>query len=144
MADQVGLSLEETTGGLAAFASAGLLGSDAGTSFKTMLQRLVPQSEAAATKMAELGISAYDAQGNFIGMEDTAAFQAIPGIPHEGKPVDRFEPRDDCLLQLDQKPPDCRKIHASFSRRTRRARAGSCAAFALGYGSRRRAPTSDA
>jgi TP901 family phage tail tape measure protein len=69
VAKQTGLSIEETTGGLAAFASAGLIGSDAGTSFKSMLQRLTPQSKEAAALMEELGISAYDAQGNFIGLE---------------------------------------------------------------------------
>lgn len=72
VASQTGLSIEETTGGLAAFASAGLLGSDAGTSFKSMLQRLTPQSAEAKAKMDELGISAYDAQGNFIGLESFA------------------------------------------------------------------------
>lgn len=69
VASQTGLSIEETTAGLASFASAGLLGSDAGTSFKSMLQRLTPQSVEAANLMDRLGISAYDAQGNFIGLE---------------------------------------------------------------------------
>jgi TP901 family phage tail tape measure protein len=68
VANQTGLSIEETTGGLAAFASAGLIGSDAGTSFKSMLQRLTPQSLEAKNMMSDLGISAYDAQGNFIGL----------------------------------------------------------------------------
>lgn len=72
VASQTGLTIEETTGGLAAFASAGLIGSDAGTSFKTMLQRLNPQSEAAATLMADLGLSAYDSQGEFIGLSEYA------------------------------------------------------------------------
>lgn len=72
IAAQTGLTIEETTGTLSAFAAAGLLGSDAGTSFKSMLQRLTPQSAEAKTKMDELGISAYDAQGNFIGMEKFA------------------------------------------------------------------------
>ena len=72
VAAATGLSIEETTATLAAFASQGLLGSDAGTSFKTMLQRLTPQSKEAADKMAELGISAYDAAGNFVGMEKFA------------------------------------------------------------------------
>lgn len=72
VASQAGLTIEETTGGLAAFASAGLIGSDAGTSFKTMLQRLNPQSEAAATLMDELGLSAYDSQGEFIGLSEYA------------------------------------------------------------------------
>ncbi|GAA1250733.1 TP901 family phage tail tape measure protein [Microbacterium phyllosphaerae] len=72
IAAQTGLSIEETTATLAAFASQGLLGSDAGTSFKSMLQRLTPQSKEAADKMKELGISAYDASGNFVGMEKFA------------------------------------------------------------------------
>ena len=72
VASQVGLTIEETTGGLAAFASAGLIGSDAGTSFKSMLQRLTPQSKEAQKKMDELGISAYDAGGNFVGLEKFA------------------------------------------------------------------------
>lgn len=72
VADATGLSIEETTGGLAAFASAGLVGSDAGTSFKSMLQRLTPQSQEAQAKMDELGISAYDAQGNFVGLSKFA------------------------------------------------------------------------
>lgn len=69
VAAATGLSIEETTATLAAFASQGLLGSDAGTSFKTMLQRLTPQSAEAKKKMDELGISAYDASGQFVGME---------------------------------------------------------------------------
>ena len=72
VADQTGLSIEETTAGLTAFANAGLIGSDAGTSLKSMLQRLTPQSKEAANLMDDLGISAYDAQGNFVGLEKFA------------------------------------------------------------------------
>jgi TP901 family phage tail tape measure protein len=72
VAASTGLTIEETTGALAAFASAGLTGSDAGTSFKTMLMSLNPNSAAAATLMSDLGISAYDAQGEFIGMSEYA------------------------------------------------------------------------
>lgn len=72
VASQTGLSIEETTGALTAFASAGLLGSDAGTSFKSMLQRLTPQSAEAQKLMDQLGISAYDAQGNFVGLANFA------------------------------------------------------------------------
>lgn len=72
VAAATGLSIEETTATLAAFASQGLLGSDAGTSFKTMLQRLTPQSAEAKKRMDELGISAYDASGQFVGMEKFA------------------------------------------------------------------------
>ena len=72
VASQVGVSIEETTGTLSAFASAGLIGSDAGTSFKTMLLNLTPQSKRAATMMKELGLSAYDANGEFVGMAEYA------------------------------------------------------------------------
>lgn len=72
VAASTGLSIEETTGGLAAFAKAGLIGSDAGTSFKTMLMALTPNSVAAATEMEKLGINAYNAQGEFIGLSGFA------------------------------------------------------------------------
>ena len=72
VAASTGLSIEETTAGLTAFASAGLLGSDAGTSFKTMLQRLSAPTADAQKQMNQLGISAYDSQGNFIGLANVA------------------------------------------------------------------------
>lgn len=72
VANAMGLTVEETTGTLAAFADAGLLGSDAGTSFKSMLQRLTPISGEAAEEMERLNISAFDAQGNFIGIANFA------------------------------------------------------------------------
>jgi TP901 family phage tail tape measure protein len=72
VAAQMGLSIEETTGALAAFASAGLIGSDAGTSLRTMLLRLANPAGEAADLMSQLGINAYDAQGQFVGMQDLA------------------------------------------------------------------------
>ena len=66
MANSMGVSMTETVGTLAAFANAGMIGSDAGTSLKTMLQRL------SKPQMDELGISAYDASGNFVGLENFA------------------------------------------------------------------------
>jgi TP901 family phage tail tape measure protein len=68
VASQMGLSIEDATGTLAAFASAGLLGSDAGTSFKTMLLALQNPVPKTAEMMRQLGISAYDTQGNFVGI----------------------------------------------------------------------------
>ena len=72
VASQMGLSVEETVGSLTAFASAGLTGSDAGTSFRAMLLRLANPTKESADLMAELGINAYDAGGNFVGMADLA------------------------------------------------------------------------
>lgn len=72
VANQAGLSIEETTGTLAAFASAGLIGSDAGTSFRTMLTRLMNPSKEAAALMSEYGIAVYDASGQFTTMAGLA------------------------------------------------------------------------
>jgi len=72
VASQFGLSIEDTTGTLAAFASAGLIGSDAGTSFKTMLLALANPAAKTKDAMDDLGISAYDAQGKFVGITNLA------------------------------------------------------------------------
>lgn len=71
-ADAAGVSLEETVGTLSAFADRALVGSDAGTSLKTMLMMLQAPSDKAAETMDGLGISAYDAAGNFIGAAQLA------------------------------------------------------------------------
>ena len=72
VAAQMGLSIDETVGSLTAFASAGLIGSDAGTSFRAMLLRLANPTKESAELMSDLGISVYDTQGNFVGMESVA------------------------------------------------------------------------
>ena len=72
VANSFGVGMEETVGTLTAFANAGMIGSDAGTSLKTMLIALANPSDKAAALMDELGINAYDAQGNFIGLSALA------------------------------------------------------------------------
>ena len=72
VANSFGISMEETVGTLTSFANAGMIGSDAGTSLKTMLISLANPSSKAAGLMEELGISAYDAQGNFVGLAELA------------------------------------------------------------------------
>lgn len=57
VASQAGLSINQTTALLTQLARAGLLGSDAGTSLRTMLLRLVPTSKQAARAMNDLGIT---------------------------------------------------------------------------------------
>ena len=81
VASQMGLSIEDTTGSLAAFASAGLIGSDAGTSFKAMLQRLANPLGQGKKAMDELGISAYDAQGNFVGITSVPSSSRTSSVP---------------------------------------------------------------
>ncbi len=72
VASQMGMSLEETTGTLAAFAQNGIVGAEAGTQLKTVLQRLQNPAADAKSKMDELGVSAYDAQGKFVGLDAVA------------------------------------------------------------------------
>lgn len=72
VAQQTGLTLEDTTATLAAFADRGLKGADAGTSMKTMLERLNPTTKAAKQEFDALGISAYDQTGKFVGLQSIA------------------------------------------------------------------------
>lgn len=72
VANQFGLSIEEATGTLAFFASAGLIGSDAGTSLRTMLLHLAGPSTKAAKLMDEIGLEIYGANGEMVSMEQLA------------------------------------------------------------------------
>lgn len=58
-----GLSLNEAVGSLAAFSERGIVGSDAGTSFKTFLARLNPETKKAKALMEELGLDFFNAAG---------------------------------------------------------------------------------
>ncbi|ENF2771669.1 phage tail tape measure protein [Listeria monocytogenes] len=60
VASGVGLSFDDTSTMLAVFAQNGLKGSDAGTSLKTMLQRLHPTTKAAWEQFDALGLSIVD------------------------------------------------------------------------------------
>lgn len=71
-AKNAGWSIQETTAVLGKFADAGINGSDAGTSLKTMLQRLAAPTDTAAAKIKDLGINTRDSQGNLLGASDMA------------------------------------------------------------------------
>lgn len=64
IARQVGFSLEETTSILSILAQEGLRGSDAGTSLRTALLRLVAPTAQANDLIRSLGLTIRDAQGN--------------------------------------------------------------------------------
>jgi len=63
-------SIEETITALSMMANAGIQGSDAGTSLKTMLLRLMSPTKDAKEKLNSLGISLTDAQGRMISLRD--------------------------------------------------------------------------
>lgn len=71
-AKQAGLSIEETVGVLSAFDQAGIKGSDAGTSLKTMLNALTPSSKKARAAMAELGLEFTNSDGTFKNLSQVA------------------------------------------------------------------------
>lgn len=69
VASGLGLSFRDTTNALAVFAQNGLKGSDAGTSLKTMLMNLQPQTKAQTNMMRELGIITEDGSNRFFTAE---------------------------------------------------------------------------
>jgi len=69
VARQTGVSLEDTAASIALLANNGIKGSDAGTLLKSALLKLSAPSDQASGALQELGVSAFDAQGNFVGME---------------------------------------------------------------------------
>lgn len=70
VAKQFGIGLNDTVTSLALFANNGIKGSDAGTSLKTMLISLAKPSKESADAMKDIGFSAYDAAGNFVGLRE--------------------------------------------------------------------------
>lgn len=79
VAASVGMSFEDTAAALAVFANNGLKGSDAGTSLKTMLMNLQPQTKAQKALFEELGLVTaegtskfYDANGSLRSLSDVA------------------------------------------------------------------------
>lgn len=80
VANLAGASFADTATAIALMGNAGIKGSDAGTSLKTMLSNLQPATEKQATLFKELGLITedgsnkfYDAQGNLKSFADIAA-----------------------------------------------------------------------
>lgn len=65
------VSLEESSTLLGILANRGIKGSEAGTALNSIFVNLVGASSSANTAMTELGVSAWDAEGNFIGITKT-------------------------------------------------------------------------
>lgn len=83
VAKLTGLSLDETVQTMALLSPGFGSASDAGTSFKMFLSNLIPTTEKAKNAMKDLGLATsdnqslfFDAQGNFIGMEQAAGLLA--------------------------------------------------------------------
>lgn len=70
VAGKFGVDVDDFLTALSLTASGFSSGSDAGTSFKTFLQRLTPQSKEAAAAMASIGFSAFDSEGKMKSLQD--------------------------------------------------------------------------
>lgn len=77
-ATNAGLSLQETVAALSAFDAAGIKGSDAGTSLKTMLTRLIPASEKAEDALEKVGLQT--AAGNSEFVKANGEFESLTTI----------------------------------------------------------------
>ena len=85
VAKQLGIPIEDTVTAIGELANAGIKGSDAGTSLKTMLLGLTPNSKKAAETMKQLGVDAFNSQGKFVGMKDLIGqySKALDGLTQE-------------------------------------------------------------
>ena len=90
----VGMSFDDTNTALAVFANHGLKGSDAGTSLKTMLMNLSPQTKQATEEMQRLGLLTdegtskfFDQEGHLRSLSDIAGLlqDHLSGLTDEEK-----------------------------------------------------------
>jgi TP901 family phage tail tape measure protein len=65
-----GQNMDTLTTAITEMADAGITGSDAGTSLRTMMNRLNPQTKKAADEFKRLGVEVFDAHGNYKSMRD--------------------------------------------------------------------------
>ncbi|MGP3685821.1 phage tail tape measure protein [Streptomyces sp. IBSNAI002] len=70
VAAQLGVSIEDTATAVAMLARSGILGSKAGTSLRGIFTNLAAPTKRMKQGLAELGIEAWDTQGNFKGLRE--------------------------------------------------------------------------
>lgn len=94
VANLAGVDFKDTATAIALMGNAGIKGSDAGTSLKTMFQRLNPQTKVAREEMKRLGIITedganrfYDAEGNMKSLADVSQIlkSSLKGMSAEQK-----------------------------------------------------------
>lgn len=87
VAKQFKLSIDDTVTALSLFANNGIKGSDAGTSLKTMLIALANPAKKASDAMEEIGFTAYDANGQFVGLREMSdrLKKSLSGLTDEQK-----------------------------------------------------------
>lgn len=69
VSNQFGVSIDDATTSIAMLANAGITGSDAGTLLKSALLAVTDQGKPAQAAIEELGLTIYDTNGKFVGMQ---------------------------------------------------------------------------
>jgi TP901 family phage tail tape measure protein len=96
VANLAGLSFDDTALAIAEMGNAGIVGSDAGTSLKSMLLNLIPSTAKAATAMSDLGLITedgtnqfYDQEGRLKSLRDVQEIlgQSLEGLTEQQKQV---------------------------------------------------------
>lgn len=108
IAAQTGLSFEDTATAIALLGNNGLKGSDAGTSLKTMLMNLIPQSEKASNAFKSVGVEAYTAEGKFRG------FRTVIAELHDG--LQKLSPQEQSAALRDMFGSDAARAGAIFGK----------------------------
>jgi TP901 family phage tail tape measure protein len=94
VANMAGLDFRDTAVAIALMGNAGIKGSDAGTSLKSMLMNLQPTTKAATNQMQELGLITedganqfYDAEGNIKSLSEISGLlsNSMKGLSEETK-----------------------------------------------------------
>ena len=87
VAGAMGLSVEDVTTAISAMSMAGIKGSQAGTSLRTMLTRMVKPTDAVATAMDELGLELTNSDGTFKSLDEIVAMMrgSFSGLTDEQK-----------------------------------------------------------
>lgn len=85
VADQFGLSVNETAAALAIFSENGIKGAEAGTQLKSMLLNMTRDTKKVQNTWVELGVSMFDSAGNMRAIDDIFKDinKAMEGLPME-------------------------------------------------------------
>lgn len=93
VAGGVGVEFDDFNAAIAGTSSLFASGSDAGTSFKTFLQRLVPQTDGAAAAMQELGLEFFNADGSMRSIAEISQElkEGLSGLSEEARTANLTE-----------------------------------------------------
>lgn len=93
--------MEESAAILGTLANRGIKGSEAGNKLSSTLVNLIGANKNADSVMKELGVSAWDAQGNFIGMSETIRLLGNELNKYSQEDMMKFEAKIAGKLQID-------------------------------------------